>query len=286
MVGLLGRTLILFMWPLRKGFSLNIGTSLETLVRAPLYSLEQAVAGQQIPRIPASKNRLRFDTLISTKEDQEFDHSLWDQVLSSYVKDGCVNYSGIRADERFEKYLTQLEEAPVPKKPLDRLAYHINAYNALCVAFVVRNPNISSILDLSKKDLQIWDTPTVVKLGGVEISLNQIEHDRLRGEWDEPSIHACIVCASKSCPDLRDRAYFPKDLESTMKTQLNNWLQNELKGCFVDDSRVFLSRIFLWFEADFQSHGGVLPFVRNFRSDIPENPAIRYLNYDWSLNSS
>ena len=53
--------------------------------------------------------------------------------------------------------------------------------------------------------MAIWDQPAGV-LGGAEVSLNQIEHERLRLKWAEPELHACIVCASTSCPDLADFA--------------------------------------------------------------------------------
>ena len=44
-----------------------------------------------------------------------------------------------------------------------------------------------------------------------------------------------------------------------------------------------LSRIFLWFEADF---GDALAFARENGASFDGEPAVRYFEYDWSLNKS
>ena len=43
--------------------------------------------------------------------------------------------------------------------------------------------------------MKVWDMPAGV-VGGRVVSLNDIEHVELRGTWNEPKLHACIVCAS------------------------------------------------------------------------------------------
>ena len=43
-------------------------------------------------------------------------------------------------------------------------------------------------------------------IGGTAVSLNDVEHKVLRARWAEPRVHACIVCASASCPNLRAEA--------------------------------------------------------------------------------
>jgi hypothetical protein len=55
---------------------------------------------------------------------------------------------------------------------------------------------------------------------------------------------------------------------------------------------VRLSRIFDWFEEDFESHGGVLVAIAPYLEDDDavwiraegKNASIRYFGYDWSLN--
>ena len=48
---------------------------------------------------------------------------------------------------------------------------------------------------------------TQCAVAGQTLSLNEIEHGVIRTRWDEPRVHACVNCASRSCPDLLGQAY-------------------------------------------------------------------------------
>lgn len=135
----------------------------------------------------------------------------------------------------------------------------------------------------------------MIRLHPIPHDLPQIEHDKLRKAWAEPAVHACIVCASASCPNLRAEAFVASRLEEQMADQLTDWLSNPTKGLRVDGPRrVHISRIFLWFEDDWHGQGGrgVLPFLRA----LPVLPAgaaealksmrtaVRYFEYDWTIN--
>ena len=47
---------------------------------------------------------------------------------------------------------------------------------------------------------------------------------------EDPRLHACIVCASISCPDVRTTAYNPSTIDDQMTDQMKNFLQNNKKG--------------------------------------------------------
>ena len=281
MVGAEGTTLVLLLMVQARGF--KVPTGLENLYLKPYYRLEQYVASKMIP--PATGTLKLRDA----EQGDGFDQSLWQQVLTAHVSDGRVNYDGMRKDDRFQQYLKLLAEAEMPKSDVGQLAYHINAYNALCCGLVVANPGIASILDLSNKEKPVWDQ-VAGRLAGVEVSLNDIEHRRLRATWDEPLIHASIVCASTSCPPLSNIA-FPSgttELESAMQSRARTWLSSLTTGSLADDNSLTLSRIFLWFERDFESVGGPRAFVKAYTDHLPENLndlPLRYFPYDWSLNS-
>ena len=49
--------------------------------------------------------------------------------------------------------------------------------------------------------------PGLGAVAGQTLSLNEIEHGVIRTRWDEPRVHACVNCASRSCPDLLGQAY-------------------------------------------------------------------------------
>lgn len=179
---------------------ISLPTRLEDIYLRPYYALEKLVAAGSIPKIEDSSSRRSFDDPdVVANEGGRFDHSKWDKVLRVHVDDeGRVDYRGMADDASFEAYLAELAAADVESlAPLQQLALHLNAYNALCASLVVRREPATSILDLSTKDMPVWDAPAGV-LGGETVSLNDVEHRLLRFRWDEPSIHACIVCASKS----------------------------------------------------------------------------------------
>ena len=125
------------------------------------------------------------------------------------------------------------------------------------------------------------------------MSLNQIEHDQLRKVWDEPAVHACIVCASASCPNLRPEAFVGTMVRQQMDDQVRLWLQNESKGSKFEKSknRLLLSRIFLWFADDFGGWHGLRQWLPQYLDDetlkekIAQNKvSVRYFEYSWIMN--
>ena len=151
----------------------------------------------------------------------------------------------------------------------------------------------AGILDLSSKERAIWDAPAGV-VGGEPVSLNDVEHGKLRLVWDEPGVHACIVCASTSCPDLSSRAFVADGLAVQMEARVRAWLASPTKGCAVerDGAVARLSRIMLWFADDFAAAGGAAAFAARYVDGASNQAALRskgvalrFFPYDWSLNS-
>ena len=75
---------------------------------------------------------------------------------------------------------------------------------------------------------------------------------------------------------------------------MRSWLASREKGIAIDRrNRVIrLSKVFDWFEEDFESRGGVLEAIAPYLEGMDaewirtegRNASIRYLPYDWSLN--
>ncbi len=82
-----------------------------------------------------------------------------------------------------------------------KLAYWINAYNALTVQLILKHYPLKSIKEIK----QPWDT-TCFSIGEKSYTLGDIEHKILR-KMDEPRIHFAINCASASCPTLGIRPF-------------------------------------------------------------------------------
>jgi hypothetical protein len=204
-------------------------------------------------------------------------------MLEKYVDTlGQVDYQNwLTEKDQLDAYLQTLEKLP----PLEqaskeaKLAYWINAYNALTVQLILENYPLKSIRDLDKP----WDT-ICFQLKGKSYTMGAIEHEILR-KMNEPRIHFAINCASASCPQLLNQAYREKQLETQLTERTRVFLMDTTKNKLQTD-RIELSRIFLWFGNDFGSKEERLEFISNYSGMNLERPKIDYLPYDWSLNES
>lgn len=213
--------------------------------------------------------------------------ALLQRHLSNGEKNGVqltlVDYPGIAADPLYPRVLKRL--ASQPRDALvsreERLAFYINAYNVMAIKMVVDHWPLSSIKKAGSLLRPVWKKPAGT-VAGETLTLDQIEHEILR-PMGEPRMHLAIVCASVSCPDLRNESYIADRLEEQLEDQSRRFLNNAGKGVRVENNDVRASKIFDWFDADFQPQG-VGAFIRHFRPDLPAGPISADLHYDWSLN--
>ena len=196
-----------------------------------------------------------------------------------------VNYTRLKQDPGFEKVVKQLEtcspEALANNQ--ERLAFYINAYNILAMKMVLDHWPLKSIRDAGNFIAPVWKKEAG-QIGGTTLSLDEIENKILR-PMGEPRIHMAIVCASVSCPDLRQEPYRGKELDRQLDEQAGSFLSNPEKGLHVDGTEARTSRIFDWFEDDFKpGHESVEKFIRHY-TDLPSGLKLKAdLPYDWSLN--
>ena len=223
----------------------------------------------------------------------EPDWGSYTQLLQTYVTPGTknsitlnlVDYQGLSGDESWPNLLNNLasfDEALLASKD-EKLAFWINAYNILAIKVVLDHWPLDSIRDAGGLFSPVWKKPAALVAGKMR-SLHEIEHNILR-RMSEPRIHFAIVCASVSCPDLKNRAYTASNLNNQLDQQAILFINHRDKGLRIQGDRLHASKIFDWFESDFKTHGGVIRFLQTYRKDIVDNskPA-SYLDYDWSLN--
>lgn len=224
---------------------------------------------------------------------EEPDWSAYRTVLN-HVKPGSkngvklmlVDYPAVRANGSLDKTCQALA-AFDPKRLStreERLAFYINAYNILALKMVADHWPISSIKDIGSLFKPVWDRPAG-QLGGRTVTLGEIEHAVLRPMGD-PRIHLAIVCASVSCPDLRDEPYTAAKLRQQLDDQARRFLSDPIKGLTVGRDRIKISKIFDWFEEDFAAGGGVRAFLRRYRPGLPDLEIDAAIDYDWTVNSS
>ena len=225
--------------------------------------------------------------------EEQVDHSKWDQLLSRHVKSGGkVNYRGFISDSAMlNAYLSELSEgAPKPGtwSREEQLAYWINAYNAFTVKLIADNYPVESIKDLNPTVAipmvsTIWQKKFFT-IGERTMSLDEIEHDILRKQFNEPRIHFAIVCASVSCPALRNEAYTAEKLEQQLQQQAITFINDPARNR-LNPENAQLSKIFSWFSGDFTKEGSLIEFINMYaRTEIRPDADISYLEYDWGLN--
>jgi len=229
-----------------------------------------------------------------------FDFTSWDGLLKKHVgpttiagvRLAGVDYPAIKKDPAYAKLVADLKSfSPAAlKTPKEKMTFWINVYNIMAVKMVVDHYPVKSIKDAGSLFGSVWKKKVGV-VGGKEVTLNDIEHEILR-KMGDPRIHVAIVCASVSCPDLRNEAYTSDKLDAQLDDQMQRFLENRGKGLQVDrgKGRVTISKIFDWFEDDFKPKGGVLPFLSSYAPE-KDRPLLKkgdvdvsYLNYNWDLN--
>lgn len=224
----------------------------------------------------------------------------WDTLLRKYrrieIRDDMtfvvLDYKALKDDAAWPKLLEMVESSAEPKEDEARKAYWINVYNILAVRMVLKKYPIKSILDLTLIPHGVWKEKAG-KAGGAVKTLDEIEHKILRPMGD-PRIHAAIVCASTSCPDLRDEAYRANRLDAQLDEQIQLFLASTRKGAVIEDEGKTLrvSKIFDWFKDDFGgSREEVVAYIRKHLPEataarLAEDAKLEYLGYDWGLNDA
>ena len=215
----------------------------------------------------------------------------FDDILHSHVTDGRVNYPGIAADPRFNAYLEQLKQTDAETLPnrADKLAFWINAYNALAIKGILDGHSPSTFFG---KVRFFYNNKYTV--GGKHTNLYDLEH-KILIPLKEPRIHFSIVCASISCPKLRSEAFTAERLEQQLEGNARQFINDTERNRFDRDKKIaYLSKIFYWFEEDFSDHSGsVLKYLSRYVKDTElaqelnaGSYSVKYMTYDWSLNGT
>lgn len=200
-------------------------------------------------------------------------------------KDGKVNYAGIqRNPDQLNDLLNSIALFDVSKAEMaDQYAFYLNAYNVLVIGEIVAKYPLTSV-----QEMPGFFNKTLLRIAGEQLTLDQIETDKLRKIYDDPRLHFALVCGTNSCPRLNRSAYVGKELFEQLNNQAKfalldpNYVKVDEAGKLVK-----LPEIFKWYEGDFSTSGktGVL-YVNQFRkvNRVPTWFSVEYYPYNWGLN--
>lgn len=219
------------------------------------------------------------------------DWSAYADLLSEHVsagtKDGLalsqVDYAAIKNSPKLAEAVAAVRSYDVTQLSTreEKLAFYINAYNLLTLQLIVDHWPLESIRDIGNFLRGPWDIVMLENADG-QLTLDDIEHVIIRS-LDEPRIHFAVNCASVSCPDLRAEPYTPMQLDAQLDEQTRLFLTQTGKGMTVDGDTAKISKIFDWYEEDFEAGGGLLPFIKQY-SDFRGDRVRTNLKYNWQLN--
>lgn len=231
----------------------------------------------------------------------EPDYKLWQGLLAKHYDPARgMSYKGLKQDkatlDRLRRQMAAVDVAALSKP--EQLAYWINLYNISVVGVVVDNYPVESIRDISTDPivrLNVFKKPNVRVRGGT-MSLDDVEHKKIREVFKDPRIHFAINCAAESCPPIRPEPFTGARIGQQLDDQARRFLNGphgvrlEQDG---DELTLHVTKILDWFKDDFETWGGgTVPFLRKYltadkvkRIDAAKGKVeLEFDEYSWKLN--
>ena len=209
-----------------------------------------------------------------------------DAFFSKYVVDGKVAYTALKQRPALMQELALLldEVNPGEASEKEQKALYINAYNILVIYAVITN----NIRYSPKEEKGFFDSNTYV-IGDEQLSLDQIEKEKLSARYKDPRVHFVLVCAADGCPSIKSYAFLPDELDQQLtnatQTAINNpdWLR-----VVKNEKKVYVSEIFRWYRSEFLAEAeSIIDYVNMYREEpIPNTYKLDFYDYSWELNEA
>jgi hypothetical protein len=214
----------------------------------------------------------------------------WSNVLSKHVDgDGKIDFLALSKDRSdLDGYVAWVGRvspvttpAAFPTKE-SRLAYYINAYNALAMYNVIES---GMPKDLNAVKVRFFYRNKLA-IGGVKMSLYDLENKIVRPMGD-PRVHFALNCMVRGCPRLPKEPYRADQLDMELQASAQYFL-NEPRNVEVDSGKgvVRFSQILQFYTEDFLKKAPSLVAYANTYRDakIPDGDKVEFIPYDWTLN--
>lgn len=205
------------------------------------------------------------------------DYDLLEGALQRHVQQGVVDYPGLAVDPAFRQFIEQLGRArslPTEDRAA-RLAFLINAYNALTLHAILQGESIGSAAArrrLLNSTHELMGEP--VTLAGIEAELESLA---------EPRAWFALACAAVTCPRLSSRSFRPEQLDRQLDEAARRFTQDRSRNRLQPARRLALLAP-LWAErrAVFEAEAGSLPvYIALWVDDRRLAESLR--QEDWSL---
>lgn len=228
----------------------------------------------------------------------EFDKIMktWEQVLQTFVdQQGRTDFKALGNSaqqlQQVSNYLANNGPSTTPEQFNTRelrLAYHINAYNALAMQAII-DKGIPKDFNSVFKRLRFFRWHKIL-VDGKETTLHAYENDVIRA-IGEPRIHFVLNCMVRDCPRLPREPFIAAQLEAQLDSATREFF-NKRKHLYIDadNKTVYVSQILEFYAEDFVSSGEeqqLREYINRYRNvALHENYLIAFIPYDWTVNQA
>lgn len=203
----------------------------------------------------------------------------------------------IKTEQPYEAFRDTLKKLDLDalkaelKSPEQKLAFWINAYNALVQAKIRDNK------DAFSDRAHFFHTADQI-IGGTKLSLDDIETGILRRRKRknathfiatfkvdrlDPRIHFTLNCGATSCPPVA--FYSPEKLNEELAAAETSFVTQTSSYDAVSNT-VTVSELFSWYADDFGGKQGIYALLERLRIiPVLSHPEIRYSPYNWNLDT-
>jgi len=218
--------------------------------------------------------------------------ALWTSVLLRSVDPaGRIDFDALTKDhadlDRVVAFVAAVDPLSQPQRFPDRssrLAFYINAYNALAMYGMV-DAGVPQSLGGLRRFRFFYLHKFVV--GGQSISLYDFENAVIRPLGEE-RVHFALNCMVVGCPQLPRAAFSADALDRELDAAARSFIQEE-RNARIDPARheVWLSAIFDFYTSDFLNRApSLIAYVNRYRAEpIPSDFKVHFFHYDWTVNA-
>ena len=236
----------------------------------------------------------------------------YDTILDLNVRDGWVYYRALKADRaKLDGYVNLLATTAVDKLSTnDRIAFWLNAYNALVLKTVIDHYPIAK-RSADYPDKSIRQIPGAFerlqhKVGSRLLTLDQIEQTVLP-EFKDPRVYLALGRGAVGSGRLRSEAFSGAQIDQQLTEVANECVARpECVHLDRDNNKMNISAIFSWREKEFVPTfadkapaafssrspveravlGFIQPKLLQTEKDFLEKNAFQvvYMPFDWHLN--
>ncbi len=226
--------------------------------------------------------------------NQQSAQEAWARVLEGFVDArGEVDFDALARNRGdLDRYVRHVADTPLASLPQgrERLAYMINAYNALSMFNVLQSGIPATHAGWNKV---VFFVLRKVQVGGEAMSLRSFENDVIRPVtrgMNDPRVHFALNCSALACPVLPRTPFSAAALEAELERETRAFFARPDNFRIDAASRtVWLSELLDFYPEDFvpMPAASLLEYANRYAPrPAPLDFAVRFTPYDWTVANS